>query len=441
MLQHVKSERTLFFPLGLKGVGTGEVESLRSYVERLALAHRLNPTTLLGLLIERSPMCDDPREREAYHLTQYWQLHGASDIGRRLVERLSVATSIDLSSSTLARFGELFSPVGLSNRRGVARYCPLCVVRPSGEELPYGRLLWMVGSCTACPIHRVRLRDTAVCGAAASNRLERHRRPSLEGVCGLCGSIGFQCLAESQPDFATGIEVWKAEQIRKLLSLSPSDVSALSQERFRAGLQVVVDLRFQGQSVKPSLDSGLARSVVWSWIAGKVKPTLGGLLKFCAHAECDLVAMLQGRYQRCARALVDAPEQPQRRAYRRNQLTDDEIRNRILSAALMDQPLSGAQLATSLGVDTKALRTRFKDEYGALMSANKRYKDAASERRYVDYERRLSDAAASLMAQGRAVHRKSLQLEAGITSYRTSGNAQRALEMVMQRFGCCLPPG
>jgi hypothetical protein len=430
----VKSERSQFFPLELQGVGTMAVESMRSYVQRLALAHRLNPTTLLGLLVETTPLDSVGCSQNAYRLTQHWHLHGASGIGQQLADRLSTATTVDLSSSTLARFSSLFSPVGLATTRGVAHYCPACVQQVGDDGLPYGRLLWLVGGIRACPQHRVRLRDSASCGAPVSARLERRCRPSLEGVCGQCGSIGFQCLKEQELAPATDIEVWEAEQVSRLLSLGPSSASEVSSDALRQGLREVLDARFDGKAVNASLEAGLARSVVWSWVEGKFKPTLAGLLKFCAQARCEMVEMIGGRYVR-SREIDTSGSPVRRRAYRKNVLTDDEIRERIRGAAAMEPPMSGVQLAHSLQIDSKLLRTRYRAEYESLMDAGRRHSAEASQARYADFERRMTAAVDALRVKGKSVNRKSIRLEAGISTYSATGNARKALEVVMQRLG------
>lgn len=429
----MKSERSLFFPQELQGAGTADVESLRSYVERLSLKHRLNPTTLVGLLVERMPLDSVSCPQNAYRLTQHWSLHGASGVGQRLAERLSAATTVDLSSSTLARFGSLFSPVGLAATRGVTHYCPACVQQVGDDGLPYGRLLWLVGGIRACPHHRVRLRDSTGCGAPLSARLELRCRPSLEGVCGQCGSIGFQCLKDQEIEHATDIEVWEAEQVSRLLSLSASSAAELSSDGIRRGLREVLDTRFDGKAVNASLEAGLARSVVWTWVEGKFRPTLRGLLKFCARARCDMVEMIGGSYvpSREVRS-SESPAQP--RGYRRKVLADDEIRERMREAAAMEPPMSGIQLAHSLQIDRKLLRTRFPAEHEALMEAGRRHSADANQARYLDVERRMTTAVETLRLKGKPVNRKSIRVEAGISTFSATGNARKALEVVMQRL-------
>lgn len=429
----MKSERTLFFPLELKGVGTGDVESLRSYAERLSLAHRLNPTTLMGILLVRMPFDGHTGARIGYRVTQHWEVHGGGDVALQLAERLSLATTCDVTCSTLARLKAVLSPVGLALGRRQSRYCPLCVAPATPGELPYGRLLWMIRSVVACPMHRVRLRDAGQCGAAETSRLMRTNRPSLQGVCNQCGSIGFKCLEGNELEDAADAEVWVAEQAAALIALLPNQANGLSPKTFRNGLRAVLDARFEGQSVKPSLAAGLARSTVWSWVEGERVPTLEGLMKFCAHAQCNLVPLLAGSFEPSSgRAL--RTEEPTPRAYRRNPLDESDIRGRLCDAASCDSPPSATRLATEMDMDIKQLRLGFPEEYQALLEARRTHMERESQRRYEAYEAEFSAIAEALSARGAKISSQKVLQEAGMHPYYLLGNRRTAMDAVMTRL-------
>ena len=50
------SERSLFYPRPLTGQGTGQVQSLQSYLEHLALSHNMKPRVLLETLLGAYPL-------------------------------------------------------------------------------------------------------------------------------------------------------------------------------------------------------------------------------------------------------------------------------------------------------------------------------------------------------------------------------------------------
>jgi hypothetical protein len=427
----MRSDRTLFYPLELRGAGTGAVESLRSYVERLALAHRLNPTTLMGELLLRYPL--QGRVTSARNVTDSWWVLGTGEVARALTENLGAATSVSLQGATLSHFQHVIPSIGLTRREPF--HCPYCVNERLEDELPYGRLLWQVAAVEACPIHRVKLRTSRQCGLAPEQHLAIPMRPIHPGVCNSCGSIGFRCLAEHPVEVATPTQIWVAEQVSKLLEMTAAEAQQLSFERLRVGIQEAVDQRFDGQAVKASVEAGLARATVGSWLSGSSVPTLASLLRFCMHAGCDLVTLMGGHW-RINDVALGAAMSLKRRSYRRSPLTDDEFRALILAASRATPPESGAQLARRLNVDPKTFRDRFPNEYTLLQVARKGQQRLEKEARYQQFADRFESAARLLKDRGVPVTRRSLQAEAAITVFKGSGSRTQALETVLQRRGC-----
>ena len=128
-------KRTLFFGLPLAGVGTPVVESLRSYVQRLAFAHNLKPRVLIEVLLERFPWEGEPVDLS--EVMKQWEVHGRGEVGRKLRERLERATGVDLQSSRFGSFSRLVAGQHLA-KLGRGRYCPVCVL----EDGAHGQLLW-----------------------------------------------------------------------------------------------------------------------------------------------------------------------------------------------------------------------------------------------------------------------------------------------------------
>ena len=283
-------ERTMFYGLPLAGVGTSRVESFRSYVQRLALAHCMKPLALIDTLLERfpwaGPMFDMPS------VLKDWRVHGVSQVGVELRQRFASATGVDLERSALGAFSGLVAGSHLA-RLGSARYCPLCVREPDA----YGQLLWEVACVRVCPEHRVRLREATVCGAPESERLPANARPKASHVCSTCGSLGFACLTDAVTP-ATDEELWVAEQVGRLLAVAPQVGAAWTPTALQQGLRKVVDGAYHGSVVAASLGAGLSRASVCTWVSGKFKPSFAGLMQLCHHARVDVVELLGGRCHR-----------------------------------------------------------------------------------------------------------------------------------------------
>jgi hypothetical protein len=96
------ANRTLFYGQQLMGLGGGQVESLRSYVLRLALEHCLTPHKLMEELFERYPLCG--RKHNIRDTLATWDIQTQSEYGVEARERFEAATGVALHSASIARF-------------------------------------------------------------------------------------------------------------------------------------------------------------------------------------------------------------------------------------------------------------------------------------------------------------------------------------------------
>ncbi len=421
----MRSDRTLFYPLEARGVGTADVESLRSYVERLTLAHRLKPRSLLHELVNSSPALQ--KATAARHLGEGWYVHGTGEVAQLVAKALTASTTVDVEACSLARFSSMFCSVGLT--RQTPLYCPVCVAEPSPSGLPYGRLLWVIAGVEACPKHRVRLRSSDDCGAPDHERLSLRARPAVQGVCSSCGSVGFKCQASCAAEAATPEEVSVAEQVGKLVALNQTQASAMTGSSLMLGIRAALDECFEGKPVNAALAAGLSRSTVWSWLKEGRLPSLMALLKFCAASKCDLVATMSGSYQRLNRCQTQVAKP---RRYRRNGLSDEELRRAISTAAASNPPVAGIALAKALNLDVKMLRTRFPQEYGVLQERRRAHWDQEVLARRTEHERKFHEAAQVLIAEGRPVTRKAVQRMTGVRAFGHDGNRGIALDNVLR---------
>jgi len=291
------TSRSIFYGLPLMGIGTPEVESLRSYLLRLAAEHSMIPRELVMTVASRQA-----HFRPDANLNVIWRgfpVSGTSDRAERLATMLSEATGVDLVPATLARFRQVISARRLCHAQ-TSRYCPECVRRRVEDAHVHAPLLWELQVVNACPVHGSRLRSTAECSAPSSARLAVNRRVSLPGVCGQCGSIGFRCTSAS--DLAGERDLWVAIQASKLLALSATESSSLTREMLTAGIREVVNMRFDGKPVRAATQARLARATVLHWLEGTEAVELAALFELAHLADADVPELFRGRYVEVGRA-------------------------------------------------------------------------------------------------------------------------------------------
>jgi TniQ len=423
--------RSLLYGQQLLGVGTGHVESLRSYIQRLARSHNVMPTALVRLLLDKDPIAGFNFRR--YDFAR-GNLHGTDPVPSGVLSRFQAATAIQLSCATMGRFGQLICGIG-ATRMGFARYCPLCVRNHGADALPYGQLVWEVTAVSACPIHHVRLRAEDACDTPPEGILPIHNRPRYPGVCTRCGSIGHKCSGVAEA--AGHAEIWIAQQVAALLSLSDATTSELTAGCLHRGLIAVVTGAFNGEPVTAAKAARLGRGTLIAWLKHGGRPTFGPLVSLCLAARADLVSMFRGEFRLSPDAPLRQLETPSGIARRRHfQHNWREIHDALLSGLSDESLVTVNSIATRFRVEFRHMRLRFPFEVTALVEKSARFREEAKGRRYEDALAAYSAGADALVSRGVKVRSRYLQKESGLWLF--SGQPWKtraaALREVMARY-------
>lgn len=211
-----------------------------------------------------------------------------------------------------------------------------------------------------------------------------------------------------------------------------SDVSDAS---LRAGIRALVSERFNGSVVRASIESGLSRSLVCTWLKGS-KPTLPWVLQLCHHAGVSIVALVGGQVQE-ADIKGAAGGETQRvvpRTYERTQLNRAEIEDRLQAALLMDHPPTIRCFAKQHNLKERLLRNWFPKEVRALGELTVERQGRDSQERYLTALKAYSAAAELMQARGDAVHTRTLQQVSGIVAFSRNQIRVRAIEEVLARY-------
>jgi transcriptional regulator with XRE-family HTH domain len=292
--------RSRLYALEPIGVGTPGVESLTSYLARLAEAHRVPLRRLL--IAEILPLLGRPHllGPENRGLSAFWQretraLNGTRTLARdlvRAVERLTRRP--DPRFLTWLPWAEVLPPRDLL--RPDQAWCPACYADwRQAEQVIHEPLLWSLRVVTACPRHRRRLE--ALCPSPDCRRwrppLAPYARP---GHCPWCGRwLG----SEQEP--AVGAELseeewrwqsWVTEVVGELLAAAPG-LSA-PPEREAVTRAITRQLRHVPDGTATALAKRLGVEMVTlsGWRQGRSIPCLGLLLRTCYRLGTRPLAFL-----------------------------------------------------------------------------------------------------------------------------------------------------
>ncbi|WP_080709793.1 TniQ family protein [Cupriavidus metallidurans] len=284
-------QRSRLYSLPVRGVGTGDCESFRSYFWELAYEHRVKPRALYLKLIQ--PALEQKGYRAAGHgmLTcAKPQVFPEAVAYAQIVNALAELTGVkEIVGASLISISSNFSPVRLT--APVVRYCPLCL----RTHVPYERAMWAFAAVKSCAVHRVRLVEPC-CEAPEEDRLKPSQVVLKTGVCNRCGSVGCRC---SNPYIqeASDEEHWVATQFAELVAFVSSG-GKIDQRTLRGGVAACIKWAGGGQKLSDlcNFPSGVLVGLERGSGAKAALP-LQTTLAIASVRKISLVSLIRGEFR------------------------------------------------------------------------------------------------------------------------------------------------
>jgi hypothetical protein len=165
------------------GIGTADVESITSYIKRLAQAHNVST----GIMLEKEilPELNKPYLNMYYLNSGSLRLCGYSDVTKGLVDILEDKTlNRDLNHLTLIPLEDYINTFKLNKRNH--SWCPICYeeMKQNGQAI-FDKLIWNIEGIEVCEKHNVKLEQ--ICPYCGKNNQLITRR-SRVGYCDSCHS-------------------------------------------------------------------------------------------------------------------------------------------------------------------------------------------------------------------------------------------------------------
>jgi hypothetical protein len=268
--------RSRLYSLPPIGLGTAFVESLSSYVVRLAEAHAVSTADLVRR--ELSLHSNPP-------LIYYSRgINGLGDCAARWVETLERTTSrSDLRYLTLLAFEHLFS-----NRvflRTMRAWCPQCYREMDATETVGEQLLWCIRLVEACPRHHCLLET--MCGYCHQLLRQQLHADARVGRCCWCGTALGCTVAEktakTSGDAPSKYQLWVADAVGQLLAHAPEMHPETLTKRVRTVLRHYIQECGGGNCAAVAEAARCHVQVFYEWVYGKTKPQINNLLRAWYH--------------------------------------------------------------------------------------------------------------------------------------------------------------
>ena len=388
----VPREHSRLCDLEPMGVGSPMVESLTSYITRLADAHSVSPVTLVTHEILPHAALKKVL-REGKWISPGWSsvvrtsalLNGVVRGTQNWVLALEQLTGRDdLRFLTLLTFAKVLPPRNLLRR--FRAWCPLCYQKWQQAGLAvYEPLIWNLECVTVCGQHGLPLRHCCPypdCGAVL-RPLEPRMVP---GYCPKCRRWMGVSYPSTQPEDLERDEEWQwqlwvEQTVGELLATQPELVVIPSEERIAAHLTTYLDALLDGKKTELALLLNRNMSSIRDWLTGKQLPHLGNLLRICfLFQTTPLGFFTENAFERISSSQVipqkSVPGARTRRQMRR--FDTNGIKLALEEAILQDPPPTMRQVAKRLGYDASQVYKRLPDlcqtisgRYRASQSKNK----------------------------------------------------------------------
>lgn len=296
--------RSSLFHLEPIGIGTPYVESITSYVARLAEAHSVAVGTLIAAEIQKKFSKSDDIQQYYYPSLvkvygQYYikSLNGTSVKAKQFVAALNQLTlRDDLEFLTLLTWAEVLPSQELLSPDFA--WCPQCYQEwRDSSKVIYSPLLWSLQSVNICLEHHRPLQSICPQCHQKFVPLWQTTRP---GYCLKCDAwLGghYPSVLHHCPDMAQSLEweIWFASALGELLSKAVLFNSIPPRDSINKAIKLYANQLTNGNISALGRFLGVNRYKFLHWHQGSTIPIISELLKICYTLSTSLVDFLQAK--------------------------------------------------------------------------------------------------------------------------------------------------
>lgn len=406
MFHEFLNGRSTLYNIEPIGVGAGHVESLTSYLMRIAFSHNVAVGTLMNKLIipemgkeylKRSSTGGGNRLYDAAR-----SLNAYSEISFELVQVMEKLTSRnDLSNLTLTRWKEFIPQRNLL--RDSLAWCPVCIqeMRELESSIFYP-LIWNIKIVEICIKHQRILRDS--CHACNKN-IEILRRNSIPGYCPHCfASLDIDTQEEILLDQQElKWQEFVIQNIEDLLTMDKSsfESSKINKHEILNLLNQIFEKRFLGNISHFSQYLNVPKTTLRYWLNGENFPTLGNLLKIFFEFNKKISELLF-KTDISPDIVSEIKEQDitNHEKSSRRQLDHEAIKEQLNELLLVNPPMSMVAAAKMIGRDKRILYSNFPNICKEISTRYRKFVKNKSSKRVEILKNEIDAAINSLIKDG-----------------------------------------
>ncbi|MDZ8052209.1 MAG: TniQ family protein [Aulosira sp. ZfuVER01] len=364
------------------------VESLTSYIARIAAAHHLFPGVLMEDII--APLTHKKYSSANLHKI-YSHTAALNGTGVMAEDLVNVFEQLTLQSNlrflTLLGLSNLVPSINLLRRSRA--WCPHCYHDwlQSGTII-YEPLLWSLNEVKLCSVHSFPLHQQCPHCHKANYPLAWRSRP---GYCSICDKwLGSSIEMKIQKDEFISLQaqewyVWINNSLEDLIACLPLIELSLSPQRIRQSLKTCVEQFTQGNIAQFARQIQVPKNSLWLWCQGQNLPSIHALLKICYFVKVSLIQFLTNElcfeHEQPNNTAFNLPPVQSQTTARTQSFNFDKVKQDLEAILANDEfpPPSMEEVARRLGCQRRTIYKNFKELSNQISARYICYRKAAFE--------------------------------------------------------------
>jgi transcriptional regulator with XRE-family HTH domain len=275
------------------GVGTFYVESLTSYIQRLAMEHHVSNGVLISReiapLVKQELLYKNAQGSISKDYARTHQLNGTCASAKNIVSALQKLTlRNDLQYLTLLTWSEVIDQKQLI--KSTRSWCPSCYKQwKETDQIIYEPLIWFIEVVKICPIHYQPLRSFCPNCHRANRSLNRFSKP---GYCYYCNNwLGTSEVIDENSIESVYYELESQKvvvnHIGNLIASFPYSSVLPSKERLLEVFTACANCCENNTAALGRIFNVL-HVTAYNWVHGKSLPSINSLLWICEILEIPI---------------------------------------------------------------------------------------------------------------------------------------------------------
>lgn len=290
--------RSRLYQLEPIGIGTPYVESLTSFIARLAEAHCLLTRTLISEIIAPQLQQTFVKRCTSRGLGALFEkaktINSNGNTAKDFIQAIEKLTfNKNLQLLTLLTWSDVINSKGLF--RNHKAWCSACYQEYFTKGyIVYEPLIWSLQAVEVCPIHSIYLSNTC---PHCHNKVSLFTWHSRLGFCSKCYEPLIKPATNSniqEPSSQYELEklIWTADSLGSLIALTPKLRLSPSRDIFTMNLNLAIDIIAEGNIANFASLLEIPKNTLWGWSKGKVFPSINALLKIAWLLKIPLADLL-----------------------------------------------------------------------------------------------------------------------------------------------------